>query len=53
MCISLEATVVEVREKTAIVDIGGTQQEVRTPYVEVKVGDKVKCFGNYVIEKLI
>ena len=51
MCLAIEAKVLEVNGNKAIADFGTHKKEVVVPFENLKVGDKVRCFGGYVIEK--
>jgi hydrogenase expression/formation protein HypC len=53
MCLGVPSQVVEIREETAVVDVGGTRREVSLALVEdVCVGDWVILHAGFAIEKL-
>lgn len=52
MCVALPGKVVEMSEKTAVVDFSGNQVTARTGLVDIKVGDYVLVHAGCVIQKV-
>jgi len=52
MCLTIEATVLEIKGKKVLADFGEFQKEVVSPLTDLKKGDKVRCFGGFIIEKI-
>ena len=50
MCVALPGTVIEVKEKTAIVDFSGNKVEARGGLVEVKPGDRVLVHAGCILQ---
>lgn len=52
MCVAITGKVLEVGEKTAKVDIGGTAVNARTGLVSVAVGDNVLVHAGCILQKV-
>ena len=52
MCVALPGKVLEINEKTAVIDFSGNQVIARTGLVEVQVGDYVLVHAGCVIQKV-
>jgi hydrogenase expression/formation protein HypC len=52
MCVALPGKVLEINEKTAVIDFSGNQVTARTGLVEVQVGDYVLVHAGCVIQKV-
>lgn len=53
MCLSVPAKVLSIKDKTAIVSIGGTEYDASLQMIEgVEVGDYVLLHTGFVIQKL-
>lgn len=52
MCVALPGTVIEVRERTAVVDFSGNQVETRSGLVEVEPGDRVLVHAGMILQKV-
>lgn len=52
MCFALIGKVLEFDGKEAKVDFEGVRKRVNSEFIEVKRGDKVLVFNNFVIERL-
>lgn len=50
MCVAVPGKIVEMNEKTAVVDFGGNKVTARTGLVDVKVGDHVLVHAGCVIQ---
>ena len=52
MCVALPGKIIEINEKTALVDFSGNKLTVRTGLVDVKLGDHVLVHAGCVIQKV-
>ncbi len=52
MCVALAGTVIEVKEKEAVVDFSGNFVTAKTGLVQVDVGDRVLVHAGCVIQKV-
>ena len=52
MCVALPGKVLEVNDKTAVIDFSGNQVTARTGLVDVQVGDYVLVHAGCVIQKV-
>ena len=52
MCVALPGTVLEVREKTAVVDFSGNKVETRSGLVDVAPGDRVLVHAGMILQKV-
>ncbi len=52
MCVALPGKIIEMNEKTAVVDFSGNKVTVRTGLVDVKPGDHVLVHAGCVIQKV-
>lgn len=52
MCVALPGKVIEVREKSAVVDFNGNQVTARTGLVDIQVNDYVLVHAGCVIQKV-
>ncbi len=52
MCVALPGKVIEINDKTAVIDFSGNQVTARTGLVEVCVGDYVLVHAGCVIQKV-
>ena len=52
MCVALPGKIIEINEKTAVVDFSGNKVTVRTGLVDVKLGDHVLVHAGCVIQKV-
>lgn len=52
MCVALPGTVIEVREKCAVVDFDGNQVEAKTGLVPVEEGDRVLVHAGCILQKV-
>ncbi len=50
MCVALPGKIIEMNDKTAVVDFGGNKVTVRTGLVDVKIGDHVLVHAGCVIQ---
>lgn len=52
MCVALPGTVIEVRDKDAIVDFNGNTVNARTGLVDVQKGDRVLVHAGCIMQKV-
>lgn len=52
MCVALPGRVIEVREKTAIVDFSGNKVEARSGLVPIEAGDRVLVHAGCILQKV-
>jgi len=52
MCVALPGKIIEINDKTALVDFSGNKVTVRTGLVDVKLGDHVLVHAGCVIQKV-
>ncbi len=52
MCVALPGKIIEIKDKTAVVDFSGNKVTVRTGLVDVKLGDHVLVHAGCVIQKV-
>ena len=52
MCVALPGTVIELKDRDAIVDFSGNQVTARAGLVDVKIGDYVLVHAGCVIQKV-
>ena len=52
MCVALPGKVIEIQEKTAVVDFNGNQVTARTGLVDIKVGDYVLVHAGCILQKV-
>ena len=52
MCFALAGRVLELEGKNALVDFEGVRKRVNADFIEVRKGDKVLVFNNFIIERL-
>ena len=52
MCVALPGKVIEMQEKTAVVDFNGNQVTARTGLVDIQVGDYVLVHAGCIIQKV-
>ena len=52
MCVALPGTVIECREKTAVVDFSGNRVESRLGLVDVVPGDRVLVHAGCILQKV-
>ena len=52
MCVALPGKIIELRERSAIVDFSGNQVSARAGLVDVKVGDHVLVHAGCIIQKV-
>ncbi len=52
MCVALPGTVIEIREKTALVDFGGNRVEARSGLVDITEGDRVLVHAGCILQKV-
>lgn len=50
MCVALPGTVLEVRDRTAVVDFSGNRVETRAGLVDVKPGDRVLVHAGMILQ---
>ena len=52
MCVALPGTVIEMKEKTAVVDFGGNRVEARSGFVDIAEGDRVLVHAGLILQKV-
>ncbi|MBO4395194.1 MAG: HypC/HybG/HupF family hydrogenase formation chaperone [Eubacterium sp.] len=52
MCVALPGTVIEIREKTAVVDFSGNRVEARSGLVDISEGDRVLVHAGCILQKV-
>lgn len=52
MCVALPGVVLEVKEKTAVVDFSGNKVNARTGLVDVREGDRVLVHAGCILQKV-
>lgn len=52
MCVALPGTVIEVRERSAVVDFSGNRIDARSGLVEVAPGDRVLVHAGCILQKV-
>lgn len=52
MCVALPGKVIEVGEKTAVIDFNGNQVTARSGLVDIKVGDYALVHAGCIIQKV-
>ncbi|SHI12935.1 hydrogenase expression/formation protein HypC [Butyrivibrio fibrisolvens DSM 3071] len=52
MCVALPGTVIEIKDKNAIVDFNGNTVNARMGLVDVKKGDRVLVHAGCIIQKV-
>ena len=52
MCVALPGVVLEVKEKTAVVDFSGNKVNARTGFVDVRKGDRVLVHAGCILQKV-
>ena len=52
MCVAMPGTVIEVKERTAVVDFSGNRVEARSGLTEVKEGDRVLVHAGCILQKV-
>ncbi|MBQ6538308.1 MAG: HypC/HybG/HupF family hydrogenase formation chaperone [Eubacterium sp.] len=50
MCVAYPGTVIEIKEKNAVVDFGGNRVNARTGLVQTKPGDRVLVHAGCVMQ---
>ena len=52
MCVALPGTVIEVKDKTAVVDFSGNRVEARSGLVAIEPGDRVLVHAGLILQKV-
>lgn len=52
MCVALPGKVIEIQDKTAVVDFNGNQVTARTGLVDIQVGDYVLVHAGCILQKV-
>ena len=52
MCVALPGTVIEVRDRTALVDFSGNRVETRSGFVDIQPGDRVLVHAGMILQKV-
>ena len=52
MCVAWPGTVIEVRDRQAVVDFSENRVEARTGFVDVKPGDRVLVHAGCILQKV-
>ena len=52
MCVALPGTVLEMRDKTAVVDFDGNRVEARSGLVDVRPGDRVLVHAGCILQRV-
>ena len=52
MCVALPGTVMEIRDKTAVVDFSGNRVEARSGLVAIQPGDRVLVHAGLILQKV-
>ena len=52
MCVAWPGTVIEVKDRQAVVDFSGNRVESRTGFVEVSPGDRVLVHAGCILQKV-
>lgn len=52
MCMAIPGQVIEVKEKTVVVDFGSVKKDVSMEFVKAKKGDWVFVYSGHIMEKI-